>query len=252
MKLEIRAVCDMGNVRTNNEDIILIGDSFIFNKNSNMLIDMEKEKTYWAAVADGMGGYAAGEIASRMTVDFYKNKFMEIKEEPDMDVNSLKIMITKWTEEINTIISKEGEKDQEKQNMGTTFNGILFISGLPYSINIGDSRLYRLRNGFLQQISKDHSLSQVTGISDVRSNLITNSIGGNDKVFVDVDLISKSISSGDVFLLCSDGLSGMVDDDTIENVLNNEESEPEIVLLNKAKDAGGEDNISIIIIKVKD
>ena len=115
-------------------------------------------------------------------------------------------------------------------------------------INIGDSRLYRFREGILSQLSRDHSLSEMTNNPDAPKNIIVNSFGAGQKIFFDFEDISTRILDSDILLLCSDGLTGELTDEEIEPILCQPDSID--ILINQAKDHGGKDNISIIICEI--
>ncbi|MCL4479579.1 MAG: protein phosphatase 2C domain-containing protein [Deltaproteobacteria bacterium] len=243
MQLKISAVSDKGCVRDHNEDMILIGDH-IFRDNSEQIeIDIGNVKKYIIAIADGMGGHNAGEIASDIVLKKMAEKFNTL----DMKLSELEIkqVITGWAKEIHNFMLNEGNNDLTKKGMGSTFIGVLFYEDKAFYMNVGDSRLYRFRRGNLMQISKDHSLSEVIGNKVIDSSLLINSFGGGEKFFIDFAPIGGKVLNEDILIVCSDGLTKMVPDDEIEQILTGET--PIDKLLLKAKDNGGEDNISIII-----
>ena len=133
--------------------------------------------------------------------------------------------------------------------MGSTFNGLLFYGNKIFNINIGDSRFYRFRDGILKQMSKDHSLAEVTGLDRNESHVLLNSVGGGETVFVEMTNVTDYILENDIILLCSDGLSDMVSNDEIEKVLIKNAATSD--LLDKAKVNGGQDNISIVLCMVR-
>ena len=246
MKLNIIAVSDKGCVRAHNEDMILIGNDILRDGRKEILIDLNNEnKKFFVAVADGMGGHNAGEVASEMVLRKMNEKINGL--EMNLTEKDLSSKISEWVKEIHSDILKEGNKDINKKGMGSTLIGALFYNNKIYYLNVGDSRIYRLRNGYLMQISKDHSLREITGNKDIASNIITNSFGGGEKIFIDFAPVGSKIFNDDVLLLCSDGLSNELSDDEIEEILGNKENTVD-VLLNKAKSKGGNDNISIILL----
>ena len=246
MQLKIIAVSDKGCVRAHNEDMILIGNDILRDGRKEILIDLNNEnKKFFVAVADGMGGHNAGEIASEMVLRKINEKISSL--EMNLTEKDLSLKISEWVKEIHSDILNEGNKDINKKGMGSTLIGALFYNTKIYYLNVGDSRIYRLRNGYLMQISKDHSLREITGNKDIASNIITNSFGGGEKIFIDFAPVGSKIFNDDVLLLCSDGLSNELSDDEIEEILGNKENTVD-VLLNKAKSKGGNDNISIILL----
>jgi len=246
MQLKIIAVSDKGCVREHNEDMILIGNDILRDGRKEILIDLNNEnKKFFVAVADGMGGHNAGEVASEMVLRKINEKISSL--EMNLTEKDLSLKISEWVKEIHTDILNEGKKDISKKGMGSTLIGALFYNNKIYYLNVGDSRLYRLRNGYLMQISKDHSLREITGNKDIASNIITNSFGGGEKIFVDFASAGSKIFNDDAFLLCSDGLSDELNDEEIEETLGNKKNAVD-ELLKKAKNKGGIDNISIILV----
>jgi len=247
MQLKILAVCDKGCVRDHNEDMVLICDYIFKNESKQVTVDLNKENSkYFIAVADGMGGHNAGEVASEIVLQKMSEKINEL--EINLIEKELSDRISEWTKEIHLYILNEGNIDIAKRGMGSTLIGVLFYNGMAYYMNVGDSRLYRFRRGNLMQISRDHSLREMTGDEDVASNIIVNSFGGGENIFVDFAPVGGKLLDEDILLLCSDGLSDMLTDDEIENILNEENRFNN--LLTEAKNKGGEDNISIIILNI--
>ncbi len=241
---------DKGCVRENNEDMAVIGDD-IFRDNSRKIeIDLAKNQKLFIAIADGMGGHNAGEVASRMALEKMAGKLASLEE--NLDEGQITEKIKDWVKEIHQEIINEGIKDINKRGMGSTLIGVLFYEGKVYYLNIGDSRLYRYRRGNLIQISKDHSLREATGDKNVAANVILNSLGGRERIFVDFAPVGGKILDGDLLLLCSDGLSDMLTDDEIEDILNNEKENPVSKLLDEAKNGGGKDNITIVLIQINE
>jgi len=246
MRLKIIAVSDKGCVREHNEDMILIGNDIFRDGRKKILVDLNNEnKIFFVAVADGMGGHNAGEVASEMVLRKMNEKINSL--EKNLTENDLSLKISEWVKEIHLDILYEGNKGINKKGMGSTLIGTLFYNNKIYYLNVGDSRLYRLRNGYLMQISKDHSLREVTGNKDIPSNIITNSFGGGEKIFVEFASAGSKIFNDDALLLCSDGLSDELNDEEIEETLGNKKNAVD-ELFKKAKNKGGKDNISIILL----
>jgi len=246
MQLKISAVSDKGCVREHNEDMILIGKDIFRDDRKEILIDLNNEnKKFFVAVADGMGGHNAGEVASEMVLRKMNEKINGL--EMNLTEKDLSLKISEWVKEIHLDILNEGNKDINKKGMGSTLIGALFYNNKIYYLNVGDSRLYRLRNGYLMQVSKDHSLRETIGNKDIASNIIINSFGGGENIFVDFASVGSKIFNDDALLLCSDGLSDELNDEEIEETLGNKENAVD-ELLKKAKNKGGKDNISIILV----
>jgi protein phosphatase len=204
-------------------------------------------------VADGMGGHNAGDYASRFCVEFFRRKI----EESDMvsPIQAIKSALA----ETNKALLGEAEQQIELEGMGTTFVVATIFDKEMYVANIGDSRLYVIGNE-MKQITEDHSLVEAmvkTGEikrSEARvhpnKNIITRALGANEEV--ESDFFEVSLEEGDIVLMCSDGLTNMLEDETIEQIIReNEDLETAAAtLVNHANQNGGKDNIAVIIIKV--
>jgi protein phosphatase len=248
MKLEISAISDKGCVREHNEDMVLIGEDIFRDNSRQLVIDLNNNQKLFIAVADGMGGHNAGEIASEIVLQKMISKINLL--EANLSEKELSERISEWAKEIHYYILDEGNKDLNKKGMGSTLIGVLFYNDKAYYINVGDSRLYRFRNGNLMQISKDHSLREVTGNKNIPSYIILSSFGGGEKISVDFAPVGGKIIDGDCLLLCSDGLSDMLPDSEIEDILNNEKENQIMRLLTETKNKGGKDNITIALIHI--
>lgn len=247
MKLRITAFCDVGCVRTNNEDMVLVGSKIIRDDSFQGAIELNEQRPiFLMAVADGMGGANAGEVASQIVLEGLLAKVHQLPS--GLDAESLKTSIQTLCQEIHQSITSAGLQDSAKSGMGSTLVALLWYEGALYSVHAGDSRLYRFRNETLMQITEDHSMQKLVGNSEMPSNVIYNSFGGGSSFFVTVDPAGKKALDGDLFLLCSDGVTDMLSDEEIENILSHEGFE--VVLLEQAKDKGGRDNISYVIAEV--
>lgn len=238
MNLNYKAFCDIGSVRNNNEDMGYA--------NGKLVRDSTTEGSCTPpaafAVADGMGGYEGGEIASEIVVRLFGKTSSEILklEKEDEIIGSLK----KWAKEANKMVLETGTLRPELSEMGNTFTGLIFISDQAFLINVGDSRCYRLRGDVMKQLSTDHSERERTGDAEVPKNLIYNFMGNTPAdFFSDVSILNPI--AGDIYLLCSDGLSDLLTDEEIEANFDNP-----AVLVDLAKKAGGYDNITAITIEV--
>jgi len=220
----------VGKVRKNNEDALIVIEPETF------------------VVADGMGGAAAGEIASQTLVETVKN-FLPLLPEP-------------WSEEIlkksilgsNAAILKKSKENPELQGMGTTATILHLYRGQANFAHIGDSRLYRMRNLIFEQITEDHSYVETLVRSGELTpeqarvhpmkNVLTQAVGAVDDI--EVETGNFSVAEGDIYLLCTDGLTNMVEDFDIGKILLESEN-PADDLIQAALDNGGHDNISVIV-----
>jgi protein phosphatase len=208
-------------------------------------------------VADGMGGHAAGEIASEMAVRIVTRELAPLREiaTPEGE-NALKTALR----DANRAIFERTLAELDKQGMGTTAS-VLLLVGPRYLIGqVGDSRVYRARNGVLEQLTKDHSYVQEQVDAGYitpeqarfhpYSNVITRCVGASREV--EPDTYSGNVQAGDVFLVASDGLTGMVDDARLQYLLTSRSSPGRLVdaLINEANGRGGLDNITAVVVQV--
>ncbi len=229
---------DKGKVRENNED------SFLANLDPFPIF----------AVADGMGGHRAGEVASKIAIDYIRDYDFYNKKDLLMEIESL---IT----EINSEIYIKGKKHQDYSGMGTTLSLGLINNLELYIGHIGDSRIYLFRNGQLEQITTDHSLvnkllqkEQITrdeAFNHPQRHILTQSLGTDIDVKVEVRKVP--LVSGDILLFCTDGLSDMIRFQELEKIIleNNDLAELSTRLGEKAMKNGGSDNITLIVSEVK-
>lgn len=248
MKLIINAASDKGLVRQRNEDMILVGSSLVRDSQFSTVQNIDDENTIFLfAVADGMGGHNAGDCASEYVV----NSIAKIIS--NMPINLSEDDLTNFLElsfsDIHNELNNKGKLEKERAGMGSTFNGLLFYNQKILNINIGDSRFFRFRDGILKQMSKDHSLAEVTGLNRNESHILLNSVGGGESIFVEIKNVTDLILENDILLLCSDGLSDMISNDEIENVLT--KSATTSALIDASKANGGHDNISVVLCMVR-
>ena len=250
-KLEIVNASDVGRRRPHNED--------------STLSDV---KNGLAILADGMGGYKAGEVASAIAV---KATYDEIctglkhlkpgKTDKETGLKYESLLLKEAITHANSGIYNTAQGDEQCQGMGTTIVVCLFYDNYLTVGHVGDSRVYRKRAENFQQITKDHSLIQELidrglytpeeAYQKTPRNLVTRALGIDAKV--DVDILEEQPKTGDIYLLCSDGLNDMVNDEEIHLTLskysaNLAHSAEELIRLANAK--GGKDNISVILIRV--
>lgn len=237
---------DVGRVRSSNQD------SLFFDDDRGLYI-----------VADGMGGHAGGEIASSIAIEEITKFLAEppkgFSEGDDSEADDP--IICQWlAQAVNHASRKIYERALEEptlKGMGTTTTLLLVMNQKAYCAHVGDSRLYLIRNGFLYQITYDHSLvnEQVrAGIITAEEaeihhlkNVITRSVGYQEEE--DVDTTSFDLNTGDCILICSDGLHGKVTDREISNIVREQGLDAVKSLMELANNRGGDDNITIIVIE---
>ena len=209
-----------------------------------------------AILADGMGGHQAGEVASSMAVEMVQQYLTEI-------INSDKIFNSDHILEsivlANTAVFELSQQHPEYTGMGTTIVVCGFVDGNIVTGHVGDSRLYCLRDHTLEQITQDHSvvqelvsrgfMSKEEANNSMNKNLVTKALGIDASIEPDIN--SQKIHDGDIYLLCSDGLSDVVTDAEIERIITEQPWDNETFtnkLIDQANSAGGPDNISVILI----
>jgi serine/threonine protein phosphatase PrpC len=250
--LEIHSQTDRGKVRSQNED------SVAFDPSSGLVV-----------LADGMGGYRAGEVASAMAVSRVRaevDRRLKGVNPADLDAESGDergaVLLRESIQAANAAVFHSAESQPEYSGMGTTLVSALFYDNRVAVGHVGDSRMYRLRGGVLQGMTRDHSLLQdqidggIISVKDARAsknkNLLTRAIGITPLVVPEVHV--HSVLTGDLYLLCSDGLNDMVEDDDILTALDAlQDNVPDAArsLIKMANDKGGLDNVSVILVKVK-
>jgi len=229
-----------GMIRTSNED------SFTVNVKNKLFL-----------VADGMGGHAAGEIASSMAVAALEEWISERTSDRN-PAESLRLA----AQEANTRIYEAQSRNPELAGMGSTLTALTIGDRRFYIAHVGDSRAYRLRDGQLEQLTRDHSLvwhlfeNGVLRKKDLsthpQKNLITRSIGPHPEV--EIDLEQGEAREGDVFLLCSDGLTDVISDEGISEALADTGRTPQELgedFVNSANAAGGPDNVTVIVVRLE-
>jgi protein phosphatase len=222
-------------------------------RNEDNLLVMVDKGVY--AVADGMGGYAGGEIASELAVRSLEKAFAsnEFEGEPHHGLPEKASELARGIQMANAAILDKAETDRKLEGMGTTICAARFSPAKQrlYVGHVGDSRLYRMRGGQLAQITSDHTMRDL-GATGPNASLLSRAVGIWPTVPIDVILCQPE--PGDIYLLCSDGLTKMVDDVGIGNAMRSNKAPTEIVegLITKANEHGGKDNITVILISVQD
>ena len=247
MIYEICAQTDPGLTRDNNEDAVAIDAT------SGLCI-----------LADGMGGYNAGEVASGMAAAFIKSELGRWLAEAGQQANlrELRQALEICVENANHSIFTAANSNAQYTGMGTTLVVGIFQDARLVLGHIGDSRCYRLRGRQLRQITKDHSLLQeqldagmITpqqALTSLNRNLVTRALGVEDTVLVEVN--EHRVEVGDVYVLCSDGLTDMILDERIAALLQGGGTltRKAAQLVDAANEAGGRDNISVLLVQAKE
>jgi serine/threonine protein phosphatase PrpC len=250
MRIRYAAKTDVGMKRTHNEDYFSL---------------LEEDQLF--LVADGMGGHASGEVASKMATESIQEFFSRTKDDEatwpykmDRHLSYVENRLIVGVKLANQRIFEAALKDLRLKGMGTTIVGGQIVGDKLYIAHVGDSRCYRIRGGQIQQMTRDHSLLEdykdaKPGMTEEEQrkfphkNVITRALGMRDTVQVDVHV--QDIQDGDLFLFCSDGLSGMIEDDTIASVLGSTPDLEQAVsqLVEAANKAGGTDNVTVLALQ---
>ncbi len=251
MKIRYAAKTDVGMKRTHNEDYFSL---------------MEDEQLF--IVADGMGGHSAGEVASRMAAETVSEFYQRTKDEDatwpykmDRSLSYIENRLVCGIKLANYKIYESASKDIRYKGMGTTLVTCLIHGDKIYVAHVGDSRAYRFRNGDFSQVTRDHSLLE--DYKDAKpdmteeeernfphKNVITRALGMRD--MVQVDCKTCDVMDGDFYLLCSDGLSGMVPDEVMDQIIENNQTDMERMvseMTDQANRAGGVDNVTTLIVQ---
>lgn len=246
LSLKCRLVSDVGCIRANNEDMVLLNGELYRDESYGQEFELTPQMRFTACVADGMGGYEGGEIASELAARSFGRFIHALPSGLSHEELAAKVKI--WVDETHQLLINEGIESPQYADMGTTLVGMFSYAEGVFMINIGDSRLYRYRSGILKQLSSDHSMRELTGDMSAPSNMIYNSLGGGTSAFADFIDLTGQLLDEDVFLICSDGLSDMLTDEQIEEELQQELAATRLV--EAAKEAGGRDNISVMLLRV--
>jgi protein phosphatase len=255
MRISGIGATDIGRKRQLNEDY------FICDNETNIYL-----------VADGMGGVPGGELASKMAVDAFLAKIQPLLQDEEVTLpfelnanNGYIPSLLKYAiEEANSTVYQYGFHDPSKKGMGTTFTAAITYEEKLYVGHIGDTRLYRVRSGKIVQLSEDHTLVQqlvkdghITpkeACHHPKKNVITRSLGPKPKV--KIDILCEQLIPGDIYLLCSDGLYEMVEEEDFSSELlplegNGLESAGK-KLIKLANKGGGKDNITLVLFRVEE
>lgn len=250
--LEFVALTDVGKTRDHNEDALAV-----------------RPELGLAVVADGMGGYNSGEVASAMAVEMVVEEVTRSvpdlvpgQTDPNTGLHYETIVLRDAISRANSKIFQSARENKHHRGMGTTVATALFWNNRVSLAHVGDSRIYRLRNGALTPLTKDHSvvqevlvdssLSEEEAKEAFHSNLVTRALGVEKRTTM--DLVERTAQPNDVFLLCSDGLTNMVDDFAMTKVLTKKAKDLDDAakrLVQQANRNGGVDNISVVLVRVK-
>ena len=207
-------------------------------------------------VADGMGGYNGGEVASTIAVTAAKNYIESNFAETEHTKEKLQELVKNAIEYANMLVYEKSKEIPELEGMGTTIEVVLVHNNRAYIGHVGDSRVYRIRKNFIRKLTTDHSyveklvkdgkISKEEAIHHPKKNMLTKALGCTS--FVEPDVSVKGFLKDDILVLTSDGLTNMVTDEEIYNIVNDNIEVATDNLVDKAKEAGGMNNITVIVV----
>ena len=237
------ATSDVGKTRQINEDFYYISSEY------------EPIKLF--IVADGMGGYNGGEIASKLAVESARRYIQSNFESAKNDKESLLNLVKNSSMYANMIVYEKAMKNEELKNMGTTLDICLIYENKAFISHIGDSRVYRIRKDFMRKLTKDHSyvqqlvdegkITKEESVNHPKKNMLIKALGCTE--YIEPDVTVKGFIKGDIMLMCSDGLTNMIQENEILKILKENLDDPSKVLVDRANELGGLDNITAVIIK---
>jgi protein phosphatase len=269
VQIDVSALSHVGLLRESNEDQFCVTkmsralETILSSLPAGDVPERAEETNYVMIVADGMGGHAAGELASRMAISALVGLALDlpywyVKLDPETGSRELERRARELVQQVGEVIFKRGREDSALRGMGSTLTAARSLGRDLLVVHVGDSRAYLYRAGSLHRLTKDHTYAQMLvdcgrlescdiAASGVR-HVLTNALGGStEHVDVDVDLLC--LEDGDRVLLCSDGLSDLVDDETMSQTLAASDGSKDACarLVQLALDGGGRDNITVIV-----
>src|SRR5436190_5184273 len=268
VRLDVGAVSHAGHVRSNNEDQFFVTratrslQTMLTSLPDGAVPERADEVNYVMIVADGMGGHAAGEVASRLAISALVGLALDIPDwifrADEAHVPEMQRRMRQAVQQVSAMLNERGREDSALRGMGSTLTAVRSCGRDLLIVHVGDSRAYLFRAGRLKRLTRDHTYAQMlidtgqaspgdTTLSRLR-HILTNALGGSD-AHVDVDVDLLRLEDGDRLLLCSDGLTDCVDDHTIAATLDGTRASNEACdrHLQRALDGGGRDNITVIV-----
>lgn len=237
------AYSDIGKVREKNQD--------------SFYIPKEEDKIKLFALADGMGGYKGGEVASSLAIISAKNYLETNFEKIEHNKESIIELIRNSIEYANMVVYEKSKEDDNLTGMGTTLEICLIYNNRAYIGHVGDSSIYRVRKNIIRKLTVDHSyveklvkdgkITREEAGHHPKKNMLTKALGCG--AFVEPDVMVKGFQKDDILILSSDGLTNMVKSEEIFTEVTKNIEKASINLVNKANEMGGYDNITIVVVK---
>ena len=240
--MRILAKSDIGKAREMNQDCY-----YVSNLNDEIKLFI---------LADGMGGYKGGEIASSLAVSCVKKFILDNYNLIPKEKEEIKKLLKNSIEYANMIVCEKAKSDSEIHDMGTTLDVCIIYNNRVFIGHVGDSRVYRIRKNIIRKLTTDHSyvetlvkdgtISKEEAYNHPKKNMLIKALGCNS--LVEPDIMYKGFLKDDILLMCSDGLTNMLKDDEIYKILLENPESPVDALINEANKMGGLDNITAVII----
>ena len=233
---------DIGKARDMNQD--------------SFFISSPQDKVQVFIVADGMGGYKGGEIASKLAVETSKSYILNNIESIVLERDNILNLIKSAIEYANLVVYEKSKEVPELENMGTTIDICLILQNKVYIGHVGDSRVYRMRKEFFRKLTTDHSyvqklvsdgtITKEEAYNHPKKNMLIKALGCSS--YVEPDVSVKGFLKDDILLMCSDGLTNMLRDEEIVQIINKDPMTACDRLVDAANEKGGLDNITAVII----
>ena len=247
LRLDVAQLTDVGRKREHNEDNM----AYVIPKDLQVMA----KKGALFIVADGMGGHAAGEVASEIAVDTVSNVYYQD------DSDDVAVSLLHAIRRANASIHQRAAENMLRSGMGTTCVAAVLRGNRAYIANVGDSRAYLLRGSQVKQISQDHSwvaeqvraglLTEDQARTHAQRNVITRCLGTQAEV--DIDVFQEELNEGDALVLCTDGLSGLVSEEELQHIVEQFVPQESVYhLVERANENGGPDNITAIVVRVQE
>ena len=242
VKSMVFAKTDIGKARDTNQDYYYISSA------------QDDIKLY--ILADGMGGYKGGEIASRLATDAAKKYIQDNFSNIEKNKDEILKLVKDAAIYANMVVFEESKQSKDLEGMGTTLDICLIYNNKAYMGHIGDSRIYRIRKGVMRKLTKDHSyvqklvedkkITREEANTHPKKNMLMKALGCT--TYVEPDIRARNIEKDDILIMCSDGLTNMLTENTICNIVRSDPQQAADKLVKEANLAGGYDNITVVII----
>ena len=240
--MKVFAKSDVGKARDMNEDFYYIAN------------DEDFLKLY--ILADGMGGYNGGEIASRLATSSVKSYIESNFNEIEHTKENIADLIKNAIEYANMVVYEKSKESEELENMGTTLEVCLIYNNKAFIGHIGDSRIYRIRKNIIRKLTQDHSyvqelvndgtITKEEAVHHPKKNMLMKALGCTP--FIEPDITIKGFLKDDIIVICSDGLTNMINEQEIYNIIVQDVTNSSSNLVNRANELGGYDNITVLVI----